>query len=243
MRPPFSDISLYLPTPHTVGTPEYYEQVSLENFVSDLYVQKMNGYKPPKTSRITIQPVFHDTWNRTWKNGSVIATAPYFSYEEYSLLDKKGKYKHILDLIQSATIPLSDEYGWDKTVFEAAYKQILDSDFRFKIDYPPKRSRDKKKAAKLTIEKTETVTSVYVNIEKDSSSITRKLFDKKNAWWYDCVYILARHNKWFDTDRFGIGYNKGKIDLWYSLEKDKVELFENDNHVTAIDFGRFFMFN
>ena len=59
MGAPFSDITLYLPTPHTVGTPEYYEQTSLENFISDLYVQKMNGYKPPKTSRITIQPATH----------------------------------------------------------------------------------------------------------------------------------------------------------------------------------------
>ena len=25
-----------------------------------------------------------------------------------------------------------------------------------------------------------------------------KLFDKKNIWWYDCVYLLARYNKWLD---------------------------------------------
>ena len=243
MGAPFSDISLYLPTPHIVGTPEYYEQVSLENFVSDLYVQKMNGYKPPKTSRITIQPAFHDTWNQTWKTGSIIAIAPYFNYDEYSALDTKGKYKHILNLIQSATIPLSEEYEWDKTVFEAAYKQVLESDFKFKIEYPEKQSRDKKKFAKLIIEKTETVTSVYVNIDYNGSSNTHKLFDKKNAWCYDCAYILARHNKWFDTDKFGIGYAKGKVEVWYSLENDKVELFENGNRVTTIDFGRYFMFN
>ncbi|MBP9102860.1 MAG: hypothetical protein KBF82_03270 [Chitinophagaceae bacterium] len=243
MGAPFNDISLYLPTPHIVGTPGYYEQVSLENFVSDLYVQKMNGYKPPKTSRITIQPAFHDTWNRTWKTGSIVATAPYFNYDEYAALNTKEKYKHILDLIQSATIPLSEEYGWDKEVFENAYKKVLDSDFQFKIDYPIKKSRDRKKAAKLIIEKTETVTSVFVDIECNGSSNTHKLFDKKNAWWYDCTYILARHNKWFDKDRFGIGYNKGKIELWYSLENDKVELFENGNRVTVIDFGKYFMFN
>jgi hypothetical protein len=73
MGTPFSDITLYLPTSHTVGTSEYNEEVSLLNFVSDLYVQKMNGYKPPKTSRITINPAYHDTWNRTWKTGSIVA--------------------------------------------------------------------------------------------------------------------------------------------------------------------------
>ena len=243
MGAPFSDITLYLPTPHIVGTPEYYEEVALENFVSDLYVQNMHGYKPPKTSRITIQPAFHDTWNRTWKIGSIVAIAPYFNYDEYSTFDKKGKYKHILDLIQTATIALSDEYGWDKTIFDTAYRQVLDNDFKFKIDYPVKHSRDKKKTAKLIIEKTETVTSVFVNIQCNESSIIHKLFEKKNAWWYDCAYILARHNKWFDTNRFGIGYGKKQIDIWYSLDKDQVEFFEKGKQVKKVDFGKHFMFN
>lgn len=243
MGAPFSDITLYTQTANTVGTPEYIEQVSLQNFVSDLYVQNMNGYKPPKTSRITIQPAFHETWNRTWKNGSIVAIAPFFSLHTYLSLDKKGKFKYTLDLIQSATLPLSDEYGWDKTVFENAYRKVLESDFNFKIDFPSKQSRDKKKAANLVVEKTETITSVYVKIKTSDAVIKKKLFDKKNQWWYDCIYILARHNKWFDTERFGIGYGKGKIDVWYSLEKDEVELFENGNRVTEIDFGKFFKFN
>jgi hypothetical protein len=242
MGAPFSDITLYLPTPLTVGTPDYCEQTSLENFVSDLYVQKMNGYKPPKTSRITIQPAFQDTWKRTWQNGSIVSIAPYFSYDEYSAFDKKGKCKYILDLIQSATIPLSEEYGWDKVVFESAYKKVLESDFKFIVDYPLKKSRDKKKIAKLIIEKTETITSVYINIEDNGSTITKKLFDKRNVWWYDCVYILARHNKWFDTDRFGIGYCKGLIDIWYSIEQNEVALLESGSRVAIIDFEKYFLF-
>lgn len=243
MGTPFSDITLYTPTSHTVGTPEFIEEVSLQNFVSDLYVQNMNGYKPPKTSRITIQPAFHDIWKRTWKTGSIVAIAPFFSLDTYLSLDKKGKLKYTLDLIQSATLPLSDEYGWDKTVFENAYQQVLESDFIFKIDSTPKQSRDKKKIGKLIIEKTETITSVYISIQNGSSSITKKIFDKKNQWWYDCIYILAQHTKWFDKESFGIDYSKGKIKVLYSLEKDEVELFENDDRVTTIDFGKYFMFN
>ena len=138
---------------------------------------------------------------------------------------------------------MSVEYGWDKAVFENAYKQVLETNFNLKINYPTKQSRDKKKVANLIIEKTEVVTSVYVSIECNGSSNTHKLFDKKNAWWYDCIYTLARHDKWFDTDRFGIGYGKGKIEVWYSLENNKVQLFENGNQVTAIDFGKYVMFN
>ena len=243
MGTPFSDITLYTPTPHKVGTREFIEEVSLQNFVSDLYVQKMNGYKPPNTTRITIQPAFHDIWNRTWKNGSIVSIAPYFKYDEYATLDKIGKYKYILDLIQCATLSLSDEYQWDKAIFENAYNEVIKGNFTFKIDYPAKQSRDKKKVAALSIEKTETTTSLFANIKYNSSAITKKLFAKKNIWWYDCVYILARHNKWFDTDRFGIAYGKGKIEIWYSINKNEVQLRESGLSVSEVNFGKYFRFN
>jgi len=242
MGRPFSDITLYTPTPHKSTTPEYWEQTSLENFVSDLYVQKMNGYKPPNTTRITIQPGFHDIWKRTWKNGSIIAIAPYYDYNEYATLDKRGKYQYILDLIQVATLQLSEEYKWDKTVFENAYKDVIECGFKFKINYPSKMTRDKKKSANIIIEKTEIITSVYASIGVDSSPLKIKLLDKQNEWWYDYVYILARYSKWFDRDRFGIGYRKGRIDIWYSIEKNEVALFENGNRVTEIDFKNLFLF-
>jgi len=242
MGAPFSDITLYTQTSNTVGTPEYIDQVSLQNFVSDWYVQNMNGYKPPKTSRITIQPAFYNIWNRTWKTGSIVAIAPFFSLDTYLSLDKKGKYKCTLDLIQSATLSLSDEYGWDKTIFRNAYKKVFESNFIFQIDCPTKQSRDKKTIANLIIEKTEAITTVSVKIQNGSSLITKKLFDKKNQYWYDCIYILARHNKWFDTERFGISYGKGKIDIWYSSDKDEIALFDNGNRVTEIDFKKYFPF-
>ena len=243
MGAPLSDITLYTPMSNTVGTPEYIEQVSLQNFVSDLYVQNMNGYKPPKTSRITIQPDFHDIWNRTWKTGSIVTIAPFFSLDTYLSLDKKGKFKYILDLIQSATLPLSDEYGWDKTVFENAFKKTMDSNFNFRIEYPAKQSKDRKKSGVFVITKTETITSAYVNININGTTTTKKLFDKKNSWCYDCVYYLARHNKWFDNNRFGFGFGKGKIDAWYSLDKNVVELYESGEQVTEINFRKYFLFN
>lgn len=243
MGAPFTDITIYSPTPYTVGTPEYWEETSLINFVSDFYVQNMNGYKPPKTSRITIQPAYHDIWNRTWKNGSIVAIAPFFSHDEFSSLNKSGKYKYILDLIQTATMQLSDEYKWDKEVFETAYKKTLDSNFNFRIEYPSKQSKDRKKSGVFVITKTETTTSAYVDININGTTTTKKLFDKKNSWWYDCIYYLARHNKWFDNDRFGFGFGKGKIDIWYSLDKNAVELYDNGQQVTEIDFRKYFLFN
>lgn len=243
MGAPFSDITIYNPTPYTAGTPEYAEERALINFVSDFYVQNMGGYKPPKTSRITIQPAYHKDWGRTWKNGSIVAIAPFFSHEEFSSLEKSNKYKYILDLIQTATIQLSEEYNWDRKVFEIAYNKTLASNFNFRIQYPLKQSRDRKKTGSLIVTKTETITSVYVEIDMDRDIKSRKLFDKKNLWCYDCVYYLAKNSKWFDNDRFGIGFGKGKIDIWHSLSEDTVRLFEYGKPVAEVNYSRFFLLN
>ncbi len=232
MGRPFSDITLYTPGPHTVGTPEYVEEVSLQNYVSDPYVQKMYGYKPPRTSRITIQPAFHEIWKRTWMTGSIVAIAPCYSYDQYASFDRFGKYKYILDIIQTSVLQLCDEYHWDHAVFEKAYNEVIDNNFKFKIDYPKKLSRDKSKSGNIIIEKTEIETSVFVNIETNGSAVTAKLFDKQNIWWYDCVYLLARHNKWVDKYKFGIAYESGKIDAWLSIEDKEVGIFENGRRVT-----------
>jgi len=182
-------------------------------------------------------------WDKAWVFGSIINIAPFFSLDKFISLDAKGKKQYTLDLIQTATLSLSDEYGWDKTVFENAYDNVLKSEFVFKINCPAKQSRDRKKTGNLIIEKTETVTSVYINIQIGSLSIKRKLFAKKNLWWYDCIYILARHTKWLDTERFGIDYGKGKIKALYCLEKDQVQLFEGGEQVTEINFSKYFVLN
>ena len=232
MGAPFSDITLYLPTPHTVGTPEYEEELSIENYVSDLYVRKMDGYKPPKTSRITIQPAFHETWKRTWKNGSIVAIAPYFNYEDYSILERKEKYKYLLDLIQTATLQLSDEYQWDRTVFENAYKKVIEGNFEFKVAYPKKLSKDKKKIGQVLIEKTEKVTTLYLLFIIGSNLKKVKLFENRNWFWYDSAYEIAKNSKWLDNNTFGVYSKKTDKFGYYSLVDDviigKLDFKENE---------------
>lgn len=241
MGAPFSDITLYAPTPHEVGTPEYREDTSLKNFVSDLYVQMMHGYKPPKTTRVTIQPAFHNIWQGSNRIGSIVSIAPYYSYEDYAVLDKAGKYKYILDLIQGVMLQLSDEHGWDKAVFERAYAEVIKTNFQFHIDYPQKHSRDKNKKGSVSIEKSEMETTLFVCIEVNGVVIKRKLFEKKNGWCNDAAYLLARHSKWFDNDRFGISYSKGKLEMWYSISQDDVTHIKHGNRVKEIDFSNFFL--
>ena len=232
MGAPFSDITLYTPTPHKVGTPEYIEDTLLKNFVSDLYVQKMYGYKPPKTSRITIQPAYHGIWDRTWKTGSIVAIAPFYSHDKFVSLDKTGKYKYILDIIQVATLQLSEEYHWDKTVFQKAYKEIIESDFEFKITYPPKMSGDKKKIGQVVIEKTEKRTILSLLFTIGDHTKTVKLFENRNWFWYDVVYKLVKNSKWIDNNRFGVDLKNNEKFAYYSLLDDviigKLDFEENE---------------
>ena len=232
MGAPFSDITLYTPTPHKNDTPEYWEDTSLKNYVSDLYVQKMYGYRPPKTTRITIQPAYHNIWDRTWKNGSIVSIAPFYSHDEYVSLNKKGKYKYILDIIQTATLQLSDEYGWDKSVFEKAYNDIIETDFEFKIEYPKKLSRDKKKTGQVVIEKTERVTTLSLLFTVDSDIRKIKLFENRNWFWYDVAYEIAKNSKWLDNNTFGVYSKKTDKYGYYSLVDDviigKLDYKENE---------------
>ncbi|HEX5151647.1 MAG TPA: hypothetical protein VFW07_09355 [Parafilimonas sp.] len=153
MGAPFHDIALYAPTFYKPCTPEYREEKSLYNYISDLYIVCMHGYKPPNITRVCIEPSYYNIWNRTWKNGSLRTIAVDFNYEAFLSLKISDKYKYVLDVIQEAMLKLSEEYNWDKNVFEKAYEEIIANDFRFKIDYPAKMSKDKKKIANVSLEK------------------------------------------------------------------------------------------
>jgi hypothetical protein len=223
MGTPFSDITLYTPTPYPNDTPEYWQETSLINYISDLYISKMHGYKPPNTTRVSIVPAYHKVWNRTWKDGSLISIAPEFIYEKYTSLNKHGKYEYILNIIHNSMLQLSDEYQWKKQVFENAYKEVIACNFAFKKDYPAKLSRDRKKSARLIIEKTEVQTSLFVQFEIGENPMKVLLLNKRNWWWYDSSYDLAKNTRWFDNDRFGVVYKPFNFSAWYNLAKHKTE--------------------
>ncbi|CAN5768367.1 hypothetical protein BH10BAC2_BH10BAC2_31190 [soil metagenome] len=69
MGAPFRDISLYAPTIYKSSTKEYWEETSLYNYISDLYIICMHGYKPPNITKVSINPSFYGIWDRTWKDG------------------------------------------------------------------------------------------------------------------------------------------------------------------------------
>lgn len=238
----FSDITLYMPTAHEHGSDEYIRETRLNNFVSDLYVRHMNGYKPPRATRITIQPAYFETWDRTWKNGSLFSIAPYFDLERFGKLDKAGKCMYVLEIIHESCVTLSLEHGWNRSIFENAYARVLNDDFRFHFEYPQKKSRDRKKTAKLIMSKDEFFTTVSVRIEMEDRSIQKALFNKENEYWYDAAYILTKHGSWLDNLRFGIRHKPWDFEIWYSLEKDEVGALHRGQELSLSDFDKWYYF-
>ena len=239
MGRPFGDITLYLPTRYPPETPEYWEDRSLWNFICDLYVRKMHGYKPPNASRVCIQTAQVTPREKTWKFGAVFSIVCEFVRDRYESLDRHAKYHYILNIIQDAVIQLSVEYHWDKVVFENAYQEIIKGDFAFNIDYPTKMSRDRRKRANLRVEKNETTTFVYAIIETGGAIKKVKLFEKKNGWCDDGIYPFAKYAKWIDADKFGIYYSKGLIEIYYSIMDDEVRAMESGNPVQVIKFPQY----
>ena len=228
MGAPFRDITLYSPTETRVGTDAYKQERALLNYVSDLYIQYMRGYKPPNTTRVTIEPSYYGIWKQTWKIGSLKLIATYFNYQDFLALSKKGKYLYTLDVIHKSMLELSDEYEWDRAVFENAYAEMIKNDFVFRIEYPSKMSRDRRKAGGIVIEKSDLETTLFVNLITDTAQKTVKLFHKKNWWRYDKAYSMAKAGKWFDNNRFGIEDKYSKWKVWYDLMTHKVAFEKED---------------
>jgi hypothetical protein len=187
----------------------------------------MQGYKPPNTTRVCIQPAYYNIWERTWKDGSLISAAAYFNYDQYSKLSTYEKYNYILKIIHETMLQLSLEYNWDRVVFEKAYNQIISNNFAFKIEYPTRFSRDKKKFANIVLTKTEDTTTISLLLKNEGKYSTIKLFDKRNWFWYDSAYKLAKDCKWLDNDRFGLFYKPYGWSVSYSIKDEKVT-FEKD---------------
>jgi hypothetical protein len=228
----FNDISLYAKTPFSVGDPEYHEDVALTNFVSDLYIRNMGGYKPPNTTRVSIQAGPKKMWDRTWKDGSLRLVSAIFEYDHFSSLDKFGRYRYVLDIIQECMLKLSIDFSWEQAVFVRAYNSVIASGFRFEIFFPSKIARNKQAKASICLRKNESLAQILVNFYAAHGNFEVVLVEKKNWWWYDSTYMMVKNYKWFDNERFGVDLKKLGLKFWYDISRGCI-FYEYDNTVTT----------
>lgn len=239
MSASFEDITIYHFTPEKMGKARCIRDKQECQFVCDLYVQKMYHYKPPRCTRIVIIPgeVAEDRHANMYT--SIAHFYPAYNYDEFKKLNKKARYIYILNLIQEGAMRLASKFEWDESVFELAYKEVLATNFVFVIGYPAKLSRNRKTSAQISIEKTETLSSVFVKINGAASFAKIKLFEKRNGGCDDMAYVLIKTCKWFDSDKFGVDYKESKMKIVYSIEQQKVIHYKSGKKIRTSSFKDF----
>src|SRR6187399_956870 len=147
---PLTDITIY--SDHESVDKDFARKA---NYICDLYHNRLDGYKPPKTSRICLH-LSTLTINRPpIYIGSICEHYCHFNYENYEKLASKLKqFACILDLAHQAVMELAEIFKWDKTPFIRSYESIIIDNFRFIKEYPIKKSKDRCNAGQAILEKT-----------------------------------------------------------------------------------------
>ncbi|GAB3828621.1 hypothetical protein [Pontibacter rugosus] len=220
---PLNDITVYYNGTKIKETPFDWEFRKTVNFVSDYYYHSLEGYKPPKTGRICIQTNKERVSKEPSYIGAICTLYTTMDEELYLRLNKVEQYRYLLDLIHNTVMEAADKLGWDKSVFESAYRTVLSSDFIFEKRHKRRKSRDRKSTGVAILAKTESTATLKVCIVTGSSTREAVLFDKKNWWWGDSSYAIALKCKWIDQDSFGYESKSKNEFAYYSVIEDKVK--------------------
>jgi hypothetical protein len=220
---PLTDITVYFDNEQEPWTDLRYET----NYISDMYHNRLNGYKPPKTGRICLHLRDKKIFEKPSYFGAICSYDIEFDFAKYKAIEKKSdRYKFILDSVHKTILEIAKILNWDKEVFIKSYDSILGDDFKFIKVYPTKISRNKKAVGQITIEKTETKTILKLKIN-NGQCIETKLIEKKNWFWFDSGYQLADRMKWIDKNNFGYKSKKTDKEVYYSLlDRRVVKNFE-----------------
>lgn len=221
MGTPLYDITAYYNGTVIKDAPEDWEFRATVNFVCDFYHQMLQGYKPPRTARICIHLNYEKNFDQPSYFGSICSVASAIDENEYLNMEKQEQFSYLLQIVHDACLEAADAFGWDKTIFQNAYLQLLDRNFVFSLIYPAKLSRDRKMSAQVVVEKTLRTSSLNVVITKGEEKETVTLFSKRNWFWYDSIYDFAKGSKWLDNTTFGVASKRRNKHAYYSIN-DKV---------------------
>lgn len=189
------------------------------NYISDLYYDLLDGYRPPKTRRICIHLFeMNLPWQQPWNDGSLHTFNAIFDKNKYLILNEYQKKEYILDILHRTILKMADFFGWDIAIFEAVKEKIIASDFHFYKLYPEKRSPDRKNTGRIILSKTEEISTLKIRILEQQSVIEEILLEWPNWFSQDESYEMAAKAKWFNSDRFGISRN-GNLNFYSLSEK------------------------
>lgn len=227
------DITLY----YYFENDEFRKRFTLrQNVVSALYVYFLNGYKPPKTTRISITLKDKgERLNEPIHHGSILNADALINREKFWTENNDNQKQIILETIHNTTLECANKFGWDNEVFNQAYIKVKEAEYVYKTETESKLSPDKRIKAKLEIEKIEEKTIISSNFynAEDKLLTTIKLFE---SFQHEMFYGgLVKNFKWFNNSEFGV-YSKTRElkivgDINTGQSKTIIEPKENSKEV------------
>lgn len=193
-----------------------------KHIISDLYVQYLNGYKPPKTSRITVDFAKKDEIIGYF--GSILHVQIYFDTEKYLASSENQKNKIILNTIHKVALMCTEKFDWEKDYFLNAYNRVIQANFKYQLQRKIKNSRDRKHKATIELTKDYTCTTISV-VFYDNDNNKIKTVEVLKSFLYELSYggIIKKY-KWFNNREFGLYTKNEELTLRASLDHDKAEI-------------------
>jgi len=192
-----------------------------QNLISDLYVNFLTGYKPPKTSRISVTLCSKDSIQ--FYSGSILMVDAFFNKDQFWKLNDREQNIVILDTIHRVALLCVEKYHWNKAVFEQAYDKVLKADFNYEIEGILKSSKNRQHKASVLLKKNElfsTIFAVFYDNEGKKIKTVELLKSFPHAMFYGGI---LNNYKWFNNSEFGIYSSGEELSIRASLENDLSE--------------------
>lgn len=212
------DITLYY-----YGDEEITKRFTMkQNVVSDLYVKYLEGYKPPKTTRISVRLGNADDPGRHF--GSILGPTAQFDSEKFWGLGNAEQNRMILDTIHRVALLCANHFGWNEAPFEKAYTKVLSTDFKYCLDADRKISRDRRHSATIRIKKNEEYTTILAVFFDSDQNMIKEVELLKSHQMEMFYGGLTRKYKWFGNREFGMYLDGEQIVIKASLDHNDPEI-------------------
>ncbi len=208
------DITLYYPESSDAELKKRFAGIS--HVVTDLYIHFLDSYKPPKTSRISVKLGYNIELMDYAGSILTMYHSPFDGEAFWELSEQKQKLR-ILEITHEATRRCCDKFGWDRHVFETAYKKVIGVDFRYEIELKHKLSPNRKKKACLTLEKNgkcAIISALLMNVKGERLNKVELIRLPQHEMFYGTI---IKRNKWFG-DEFGVYDSDEELQILADIE-------------------------
>lgn len=194
------DISLYYPEGADIKVRRTFNKKA--KVISDLYVHYLNSYKPPKTTRVSVE-LGRPEIKLIGFAGSVLCLNYPFDAKQYWELSNHEQNQYLLAITHEVGVLCCKEFNWDLNVFNAAHQRVIEANFVYEVELKQKLSKDKKIKACLIVNKIEGCAIISAGFFNKEGRMLKKV-ELFRAQQHETFYghALKKH-KWIH-DHYGI---------------------------------------